>query len=211
MHTGCGKKPRALKGDTYVDGGLGTTHVRGLDVKLSSDLPLALGLLDLAGASDVDLPAVVVNELALALTGHLVVGPGDLGGAVTVVLLEHAGGLLALRAAAWSAGCTIGPNALHLLLEGKVLQEQKRQLKRRTHTSWGKRDKKIYRTYDCLLGLGGEGERPVGRVVRSVGVVVAVVEAAWGHAGQEYRDEQRVGCLDDTYRRHRSKGRHRMT
>ena len=133
MRTGYGGKPRAPRRDTYVDGGLGTTHVRGLDVKLSSDLPLALGLLDLAGAGDIDLPAVVVNELALALAGHLVVGPGDLGGAVTVILLERAGGLLTLGAAAWSAGCTFGPNILHLLLEGEVLQEQKRQLKT-THT-----------------------------------------------------------------------------
>ena len=147
MHTGCGRKPRALKRDTYVDGGLGTTHVRGLDVKLSSDLPLALGLLDLTIAGDIDLPAIVVNDLALALDSHLVVGPGNLAGAVTVVVLERAGGLLTLGAAAWSASCTIGPHVLHLLLKGEVLQEQKRQLKTNAHKSWGKRDKNISKEF----------------------------------------------------------------
>ena len=150
------KKPRAPKRDTYVDGRLGTTHVRSLDVKLSGDLPLALGLLDLGGAGEIDLPAVVVDELALALAGHLVVGPGELGGAVTVVLLERAGGLLALGAAAWSAGCTIGPDVLHLLLEGEVLKEQKRQLKT-THIYHGEREiRKFVGLTMVFLGLAAK-------------------------------------------------------
>ena len=97
----------------------------GLDIELASKLPLSLGLLDLTGGGDVDLPAVVVDELALGLTGHLVVGPGDLGGAVTVVVLERARGLLDLEAAAWGAGGAFVPNALDLLVEGGILREQK--------------------------------------------------------------------------------------
>ena len=83
---------------TYVDNGLGTAHVWGLDVESASELPLFLGLLGLTSAGEVDLPAIVIDELALTLKGHLVVGESHLGRAVAVVVLERARSFLNLLA-----------------------------------------------------------------------------------------------------------------
>lgn len=80
---------------TYIERSLGAAHVWGLGSEAASDLPLLLSLLDLAASDDADFP-VIINELAVALESHLVVGKGHLGGAVAVVVLDRAGGLLDL-------------------------------------------------------------------------------------------------------------------
>ena len=109
--------------DTYVDGGLGTTHVRGLDIELAGDLPGLSLLLDLSRACEVDLPAVVIYDFAFALQGHLVVGPGQLRHTVAVVLLQRGYGLLNFLVGAGFAVSACGELVVNLLLQTQVLQE----------------------------------------------------------------------------------------
>ena len=109
--------------DTYVDGGFGTTHVRGLDIELAGDLPGLSNLLDLSSARDVDLPAVIINDVCFALQGHLVVGPGQLRRAAAVVVLQRGYGLLNFLVAAVLAVSARGELVINLLLQGQVLQE----------------------------------------------------------------------------------------
>ena len=104
---------------TYVDIGLSATHVGGSDVKSTSELPLLLGLLDLTGAGKVDHPAIVIDELAAALTRELVVGENQLGSAVTMVLLDGSGGLLDLRENLFTIN--FSDLALDLLFSGDIL------------------------------------------------------------------------------------------
>lgn len=102
---------------TYVEGELGTAEVAALDVEGASDLPLLVGLLDLASSTDVDSPAIFIDGLALGVEGHLVVGKGVGGGAVAVVDLQLADGLLGLV-----SGEVVTDRLLDLSLHVQVLQ-----------------------------------------------------------------------------------------
>ena len=104
---------------TYIDINLSATHVGGSSGKFRRDLPLLLSLLDLTGAEKVDFP-VVIDELAYALTRELVVGEGQLGGAVAMVLLEGCAGLLDLRGGL-STICGCRDLALDLLFSADIL------------------------------------------------------------------------------------------
>ena len=106
---------------TYVESSFGSAHVWGLGIKLASEFPLFLGLFDLTCAGDVDLPAIVIDELALALKGHLIVGEGHLGRAVSVVVLKSARSLLNLLACGGSAILASIDSHLDLLLQIQIL------------------------------------------------------------------------------------------
>ena len=79
---------------TYSKSGLSATEVVGLDVEGASDLPLGLGLLDLAGEADSGLDATLIVESASHISGLLVVSEGHRLGALTVVSLSLGDGLL---------------------------------------------------------------------------------------------------------------------
>lgn len=136
-----------------VDIGLSATHVGGSDVKSTSELPLLLGLLDLTGAGKVDLPAIVVDELALAFKRELVVGEDQLGSAVTMVLLDGSASLLDLSDGIFTVDSS--DFLLDLLFCADI---------------------------DVLLGLGGEGDLVVDVGIVSIGIVSDVAETAVGAA-----------------------------
>ena len=79
---------------TYSKSGLGAAEVVGLDVEGASDLPLGLGLLDLASETDSGLDAILVVESAGHISGLLVVSEGDGLRALAVVSLSLGDGLL---------------------------------------------------------------------------------------------------------------------
>ena len=102
---------------TYVHGKLGTAKIAASNIESSTDLPLGLGLLDFTGSGEVDSPAIIVEGLALAFEGHLVVGEGVGGGAVSVVDLQLARGLLD-----FAGGTIVSDLLLGLPLQVEVLQ-----------------------------------------------------------------------------------------
>ena len=168
------------KTETYVESTLGTAHVWGLDVEVASEFPLFLGLLGLTSAGDIDLPAIVIDELALALKGHLVVGEGHLGRAVAVVVLKSAHSLLDLLACGGGAILATIDSHLDLLLQSQILHRTKIRVLVKGMSC---RDKNFFvtkadmATYNVFLGLGGEAELPVNLIVLTVGVVRDVSEA----------------------------------
>ena len=90
-----------------------------LDVNGTAELPLALGLLDLGVGVDVDSQAIFVEGHSLSVERHLVVGEAVGGGAVAVVDLQLASGLLDLR-----AGAVVSNLALNLLLHVEILHKR---------------------------------------------------------------------------------------
>jgi len=128
-----------LFGETYVECGLGATHVWGLGVKLASDLPLTLSLLDLSCQSDISLPAIIINKIALGLAGHLVVGEGHLGGALAVILLKSADSLNNLGGGRGTVGA-LSNLALGLPLHGQVLHSSIRSIRCIISLTFGSHD-----------------------------------------------------------------------